>query len=64
MPKLRRPDAAKYLSVSPRTLAKWATVGGSPPYFRLGGVVVYDTADLDAWMAERRQANTPGERAD
>jgi excisionase family DNA binding protein len=56
--RIRRSEAAEYLGIARATLAKWATTGGGPSFMRLGGAVVYDTADLDAWVAERRRANT------
>lgn len=52
---LRRKQAGEYLQSkfgfgSPRTLAKLATVGGGPAYFKAGAkTVVYEPAALDAW---------------
>lgn len=48
---LRTPDAAAYLSLSPRTLEKHRTYGTGPAYRKLGGRVVYSVEDLDAWAA-------------
>lgn len=56
--RITRPEAANYLGISVRTLEKWAVVGGGPPYYRLGGRVVYDIADLDTYLAERRRTST------
>lgn len=55
---LDRPGAAAYikskgLPVSPGTLRKYATVGGGPKFRKFGRSVVYDPADLDAWIASR-----------
>jgi len=32
--------------------------GDGPPFIRLGRAVVYDTRDLDAWLAARRATST------
>ena len=53
--RLSRADAAKYLSLSPNTLARWAVDGTYQlPYYRLGNRTVYDVADLDALLARHR----------
>ena len=46
---LRTPEAARYLSLSPRTLEKHRTYGTGPAYRKIGGRVVYAIADLNAW---------------
>jgi hypothetical protein len=57
--RLRRGPAAKYvrdsygLLCSPSYLEKLASVGGGPLFYRMGGRVEYDTADLDAWAGSR-----------
>lgn len=33
-------------------------MGGGPAYIKLGKRVVYDTADLDAWLARHRRQST------
>jgi predicted DNA-binding transcriptional regulator AlpA len=58
MAKIRRPDAAKYLGISAATLAKWAVIGGGPPMYKISSAVVYDTDELDAWLAARRREST------
>jgi len=57
---LRTPAAAIYCDLSTRTLEKLRLTGGGPPYSRPPGrrFVVYDLADLDAWMASGRRAST------
>ncbi len=57
-PRLSRSEASVYLkarhgiSRTPGTLAKLAVVGGGPSFRRIGArTVLYDTADLDAWVA-------------
>lgn len=49
---LRTPEAARFLSLSDRTLEKHRTYGTGPAYRKLGGRVVYALEDLQAW-AER-----------
>lgn len=46
---LRTAEAARYLSLSPRTLEKHRTYGTGPAYRKIGGRVVYAVADLKAW---------------
>jgi predicted DNA-binding transcriptional regulator AlpA len=46
---LRTPEAARFLSLSGRTLEKHRTYGTGPDYRKLGGRVVYCVEDLQAW---------------
>lgn len=55
---LQRTEAASYVSerglpLSPKTLQKWATVGGGPVFRKFGSRVVYTPEDLDAWISTR-----------
>ncbi len=61
--RLRVPDAAPYLGVSPRSLANtnWRRKLGIP-FFRIGRAVVFDRAALDEWLL-RRAAPTDAESA-
>src|ERR1017187_9181630 len=43
---LRTPEAARFLSLSGRTLEKHRTYGTGPAYRKLGGRVVYALEDL------------------
>lgn len=58
--RLRTREAAQYLGYSESTLEKKRLTGNGPPFIRLGrgGTVVYDTADLDRWLAARRVNST------
>ena len=50
-PLLNREEAAKYLGVSPSTLANWACSRKfNLPYFRVGKSVRYRKADLDVFI--------------
>ena len=56
---LRAPDAANYLGLSPSTLAKMRVRGDGPAYSKAGPrVVVYDVADLDAYLNGRKRFST------
>jgi predicted DNA-binding transcriptional regulator AlpA len=56
--RLRTPAAADYLGYAESTLEKKRLTGDGPPFIRLGRVIVYDTRDLDSWLAERRARST------
>jgi predicted DNA-binding transcriptional regulator AlpA len=57
--KLRAPAAAGYLGLSTSTLAKMRLRGDGPPYSKAGSrIVVYDSADLEAWLAGRKRYST------
>ncbi|WP_407156560.1 helix-turn-helix transcriptional regulator [Bradyrhizobium sp. STM 3557] len=59
---LRTSEAARYLSLSPRTLEKHRTYGTGPAYRKIGGRVVYAVADLKAWadIGTRTSTSDPG----
>ena len=55
---LSRSEASEYLigrgfRVARQTLAKYAVTGDGPPYRSFGSRVVYDPADLEAWISTR-----------
>jgi len=56
--RLRTPAAAEYLGYAESTLEKRRVTGDGPPFIRLGRVIVYDTRDLDTWLASRRRHST------
>ena len=47
--------AARYLGVTPQTLARWdeGRIAG-PAYYWLGGRRAYRVEDLDSWLSRRR----------
>ena len=59
---LRTSEAARYLSLSPRTLEKHRTYGTGPAYRKIGGRVIYAVADLKAWadVGTRKSTSDPG----
>lgn len=57
--KLRAPAAADYLGLAESTLAKMRWRGDGPPYSKAGPrIVVYDIADLDAWLSQGKRTST------
>jgi hypothetical protein len=52
---MSRADAARFLHLSPATLATWASRGkeGAPPMRKHGGRVVYARDDLLRWSQEQ-----------
>ena len=58
-PLLNRQEAAKYLNVSPQTLAVWATADRyGLKMIKVGRAVRYRQSDLEAWLAERTMTCT------
>lgn len=57
---LTEKEAAERLRVSPGTLRNWRSgrEGRGPRYARIGGRVVYDEADLLAWVNDRKRSGT------
>lgn len=44
-------EAARFVSLSPRTMEKHRSYGTGPAYSKLGGRIVYSLADLQTWVA-------------
>ena len=57
-PYMRTPEAARFLSLSGRTLEKHRTYGTGPAYRKLGGRVVYALEDLKAWADRGAKTST------
>jgi hypothetical protein len=55
---VRMRAAARYLSLSPRTLEKLRVTGAGPQYFKMGRAVLYAIGDLEAWLAGNRRCST------
>lgn len=56
--RLKTADAAIYCGSSKSTLEKLRIFGGGPVFIKIGRSVVYDTTDLDAWLASHRRRST------
>lgn len=61
---LTTPEAARFLSLSTRTLEKHRTYGTGPVYRKIGGRVIYALADLEAWSARGARTSTSDVTAD
>lgn len=48
-------DTAALLNRSIPTLERWRRLRIGPPFFRLCGRVLYDTADVTAWIEEQKR---------
>jgi hypothetical protein len=53
--RIHRKSAAEHLGVSLSWLDKSRMTGTGPVYIEIGGRVLYDTADLDAYLAAHRK---------
>ena len=58
--RLRTNDAAEYVGLSPRTLEKKRLEGTGPRYLKIGRAVIYDTSDLDDYLAAFTRTSTSG----
>ena len=60
---LRTAEAARFLSLSGRTLEKHRYFGTGPAYRRIGGRVVYSVDDLRAWadIGIKHSTSDPGQ---
>ena len=56
---LRTPEAARFLSLSGRTLEKHRIYGTGPKFRKIGGRVVYALDDLQAWADLGAEARPP-----
>jgi len=59
---LRTPEAARILSISPRTLEKYRCHGNGPTFRKLGGRVVYAIEDLETWANQAACSSTSDPR--
>jgi hypothetical protein len=48
-------DAARFLSVSQRTLQAWRVSAVGPPYIKMGRAIRYCLRDLIAWTESKRR---------
>lgn len=56
--KINQKQAAEQLGLPERSLENYRLRGGGPPFYKIGARVVYDSAELDAWLAARRRIST------
>ena len=48
-------EVARYLSVSTSWLEQLRCRGEGPPYYKLGGKVLYEKSEVDAWFESHRK---------
>jgi excisionase family DNA binding protein len=48
-------EAARFLSMSYRTLQSWRSAGAGPSYFKLGRSIRYRRSDLLLWVDESQR---------
>lgn len=51
-------EAAPLIGVEPKTAHNWRSIGCGPRHIRVGRLVRYDPADIEAWKAARRVGST------
>lgn len=51
-------ETSRYVRQARQTLAKLRSVGGGPPFYKIGKNIYYRRADLDEWLAARRHRST------
>lgn len=56
-------QAATFVGLSVPTLNRMRVQGSGAPYYKLGGQVRYDPAELEKWMRSRRFTSTSEEAA-
>jgi hypothetical protein len=57
-------DTAQKLHVSRRTLQRWRTIGGGPPFIRVGPRrIIYPDEGIEAYTAQRTYTSRAAELA-
>ena len=57
-------EAAKLLSVAPRTLQYWRWAGRGPAFVKIGGAVRYHRRDLDDFVSRGRREPSAASEAE
>lgn len=55
---MSRRALALRLGCAPQTLAMWAVKGFGPPVVKVGSRAMYDPADVERFIAERKRSST------
>jgi predicted DNA-binding transcriptional regulator AlpA len=50
--------AAERIGLKQKTFENWRCQGAGPPFYKIGARVVYDDAEVDAWLESRRRTST------
>ncbi|PWE52766.1 DNA-binding protein [Metarhizobium album] len=57
--KLKPAEVSNLTGIPESTLAKMRmTPDAGPPFLKLGKTVLYDTTDVEAWLASKRRRST------
>lgn len=57
--RLKTPQAAAFLGLSPNTLTCWRSRKTGPAYYFNGKVALYEVRDLVKWLESRRVTHEP-----
>lgn len=55
---MSRPELALRLGCAAHTLAVWAVKGFGPPVVKVGARAMYDPADVERFIADRKRSST------
>ena len=55
---LRSKEASAYTGYAESSLRTYRVKGGGPKFIKHGRIVIYDVADLDAWIGTERRGST------
>ena len=55
---LTQSEAAQFLRLKPKTLARWRWAGIGPRFLKVGGAVRYELAALEGFIEESRRNST------
>lgn len=53
-------EVGEWLALAPQTLAHWRMRGQGPPFVKVGRVVRYRAADVQAWLDSKCMVSTQG----
>lgn len=51
-------ETARQLAIHPGSLANWRVQGRGPRFFKIGSKVMYDRAEVQAWLESQRCTST------
>lgn len=55
--------AAERIGLKQKTFENWRCQGVGPPFYKISTRVIYDDADVDAWLASRKRHSTSEQAA-
>lgn len=51
-------EAAHFVGIAPKTLRNLRNSGGGPLFINAGRRILYEVADLEAWLGQRKFSST------